>query len=207
MIKILIEQITQTLTKNRDISEQIAHVTTFLRDTKYLFNQGTEVINSKSLKIFATFQPFLNDNQSENVDCRYISEREKLKNPLKYGINPKTFKILNKINQEMVTNGHKEALGVGTPFDEHFMVMMSELIFEREKPILSGFGRIVNAFRADGLMHLQRNEAAISIIAEYVYKALLDDEGINTFIYIEQIHGSLIKFIGLLNEDPSLFST
>ncbi len=53
--------------------------------------------------------------------------------------------------------------------------MMSELLFEKEKPILSGFNRIVNSFKADGLMHLQRNEAAISIIAEYIYKALLDD--------------------------------
>jgi hypothetical protein len=66
-------------------------------------------------------------------------------------------------------------LGIGTPFDEHFMVMMSELIFEKDKPILSGFNRIVNSFKADGLMHLQRNEAAISIIADYIYKALLDD--------------------------------
>lgn len=56
-------------------------------------------------------------------------------------------------------------------------------------------------------MHLQRHEASISIIADYIYKALLDDEGINTFIYIEQIYASLLKFIGLLSEDPSIFST
>jgi hypothetical protein len=56
-------------------------------------------------------------------------------------------------------------------------------------------------------MHLQRNEATISIIAEYIYKALLDDEGTQTFAYIDQIYSSLIKFVALLNEDPSLFST
>jgi hypothetical protein len=159
------------------------------------------------LKIFATFQPFLNDNQSEDVDCRYISEHEKLKNPLKHGINPKTFRVLTRINQEIVEGARREALGIGSPFDERFMLMMSELLFEKERPILGGFTRIVNAFKAEGLMQLQRKEAAISIIAEYIYKALLEDEGVNTFIYIEHIHASLIKFIGLLNEDPSLFST
>lgn len=43
-------------------------------------------------------------------------------------------------------------------------------------------------------------------MTEYIYKALLDDEGLNTLLYIDQIHTSLIKFIGFLNEDPSLFS-
>lgn len=107
LVKILIEQIVQTLTKNKDISEQTALVTSFLRDTKYLFNQGSEIINSKSLKVFATFQPFLNEIQSENVDCRYIAEKEKLKNPLKYGISPKTFKIISKINQNIASYSPK----------------------------------------------------------------------------------------------------
>ncbi len=182
-------------------------MTSFLRDTKYLFNQGSEIINSKSLKVFATFQPFLNEIQSENVDCRYISEKEKLKNPLKYGISPKTFKIVSRINQDIASFSNKDQYSFGTPFDESYMVMMSELIFEKDKPILSGFNRIVNSFRADGLMPLQRHEAAISITAEYIYRALLDDEGFNTLLYLDQIHGSLIKFISYLNEDPSLFST
>ena len=55
------------------------------------------------------------------------------------------------------------------------MVMMSELLFDKEKPILSGFSRIVSSFKADRLILLQRHEAAISIMAEYIYKALLDD--------------------------------
>ena len=129
LLKLLAEQIAQTLTKNKDISEQMALMTSFLRDTKYLFNQGTEIINAKSLKIFATFQPFLNDIQSENVDCSYISEKEKLKNPLKYGINPKTFKLLSNINKSIVTHASKDNYSFGTAFDEDFMVMMSELIF------------------------------------------------------------------------------
>ena len=108
LLKILAEQIVQTLTKNKDVSEQMAFITSFLRDTKYLFNQGIEIINAKSLKVFATFQPFLNEIQSENVDCTYISEKEKLKNPLKYGINPKTFKILSTINKNIVTKATKD---------------------------------------------------------------------------------------------------
>lgn len=52
---------------------------------------------------------------------------------------------------------------------------MSELLFDKEKPILSGFSKIVSSFKADRLILLQRHEAAISIMAEYIYKALLDD--------------------------------
>jgi hypothetical protein len=102
-----------------------------MRDTKYLFNQGTEIINSKSLKIFATFQPFLNELQSENVDSKYISEREKLKNPFKYGINPKIYKLLSKVNNQIVECSASQKKGLGTPYDESFMIMMSELIFEK----------------------------------------------------------------------------
>lgn len=54
-----------------------------------------------------------------------------LKNPLKYGINPKTFKIISKINQDLVGFSDKEPHSYGTAFDEGFMVMMSELIFEK----------------------------------------------------------------------------
>lgn len=48
----------------------------------------------------------------------------------------------------MVEGARKEALGIGSPFDERFMLMMSELLFEKERPILGGFTRIVNAFKA-----------------------------------------------------------
>lgn len=34
-------QITQTLTKNIDISNYLAYYTPLLRDTKYMFNQGS----------------------------------------------------------------------------------------------------------------------------------------------------------------------
>lgn len=60
LLRVLIEQITQTLTKNVEVSNQMAYYTPLLRDTKYMFSQGGEMINSKTLKTFASFQPFLN---------------------------------------------------------------------------------------------------------------------------------------------------
>lgn len=39
-MKILVQQITQTLSKNNDVSNQMAYYTPLLRDTKYMFNQG-----------------------------------------------------------------------------------------------------------------------------------------------------------------------
>jgi hypothetical protein len=45
----------------------MAAYTPLLRDTKYMFNQGGEMINSKTLKTFASFQPFLNYQQSVDV--------------------------------------------------------------------------------------------------------------------------------------------
>ena len=49
LVKILIEQITQTLTKGREISEQVALMTSFLRDTKYLFLSIYRFISKQSL--------------------------------------------------------------------------------------------------------------------------------------------------------------
>lgn len=53
------------------------------------------MINSKTLKMFASFQPFLNEEQSRKVDSPYICESEKIKNPKKYGISPKLFKLID----------------------------------------------------------------------------------------------------------------
>ena len=108
LFRILIEQITQTLTKNKDLSNHMAYYTPLLRDTKYMFNQSGEIISSKPLKIFASFQPFLNDEQSKGVDSISISEIEKLKNPLKYGIEPKMFKILDSIQTTLLSKSEED---------------------------------------------------------------------------------------------------
>ena len=55
---------------------------------------------------------------------------------------------------------------------------------------MNAFNRIVCSFKADGLMLLQRHEAAISMMAEYIYKAVLDDEGFNTLLYLDQKNNS-----------------
>lgn len=129
-----------------------------MRDVKYLFNQSSEIINSKSLKVFATFQPFLNDYQSVATACKYLSESEKLKNPEKYHINPLTLKIMAKINLEITSSLCKEERDdTQTPFNESFMTMMSALIFDKEKSIMSGFNRIVDSFKVDGLMQLKKH--------------------------------------------------
>lgn len=39
-MRVFLQQITQTLTKNGDLSNQMAIYTPLLRDTKYMFNQG-----------------------------------------------------------------------------------------------------------------------------------------------------------------------
>lgn len=50
----------------------MAIYTPLLRDTKYMLNQGGEMINSKTLKTFASFYPFLNEQQSKDVVSSYI---------------------------------------------------------------------------------------------------------------------------------------
>ena len=40
LLKILIQQITQTLTKNSELSNQMAIHTPLMRDVKYMFSQG-----------------------------------------------------------------------------------------------------------------------------------------------------------------------
>lgn len=40
LLRILVQQTTQTLTKNTDLSNQMALYTPLLRDTKYMFNQS-----------------------------------------------------------------------------------------------------------------------------------------------------------------------
>lgn len=74
LIKVLIEQITQTLTRDSDVSYSVAIATGYLRDTKQMFAPSGELINNKTLKTFASHQPFLNEIQSQGVTCKYISE-------------------------------------------------------------------------------------------------------------------------------------
>lgn len=40
LLKILIQQITQTLTKNKELTDQMAFYTPLMRDVKYMFSQG-----------------------------------------------------------------------------------------------------------------------------------------------------------------------
>lgn len=65
LVKILLEQILQTIKKNKIVSERVGLSTSLLKDLKYIFNPAGEVVNTKSLKQFAScYQPFLNSVQS-----------------------------------------------------------------------------------------------------------------------------------------------
>lgn len=68
------------MTKDPISSYRASLSTSLLKDLKYIFNPAGEVLNTKSLKQFASYQPFLNNVQSEGVNSDIISEREKLKN-------------------------------------------------------------------------------------------------------------------------------
>ena len=103
LIKSLIEQITQTLTKNSEVSRSVAHTTGFLRDTRQLFSASGELISNKTIKNFVSHQPFLNEVQSRNVQCEYISEIERVKYPERYNLDPKVYKLINAINWKIAS--------------------------------------------------------------------------------------------------------
>jgi hypothetical protein len=87
----------------------MANYTPLLRDTKYMLNQGGEMINSKTLKTFASFYPFLNYQQSKGVDSPYICESEKIKQPKKYNISPKLFKLIDSALSILQSKSEDEA--------------------------------------------------------------------------------------------------
>ena len=126
-----------------------------------MFNQSGEIISSKPLKIFASFQPFLNDEQSKGVDSIYISEIEKLKNPLKYGIEPKMFKILDSIQTTLLSKSEEDIFSF---LDEEFITSMSYLLKLNSGAMSIGFPTFVDSLKIDTLLTLKKQEAAISII-------------------------------------------
>ena len=101
LLRILIQQITQTMTKNPELSEQMAYYTPFIRDVKYMFTQGGEIIGSKPLKQFVSFQPFLNGQQSQGVDSSLICESEQIIK-CSNGIDPFLFCLINRVNNILI---------------------------------------------------------------------------------------------------------
>jgi hypothetical protein len=67
LTKMLVEQITHSVKKNPDLAEQVAIYSPLLRETRHLFNPSRELVNNKTLKTFATYQPYLNTLQSEGM--------------------------------------------------------------------------------------------------------------------------------------------
>ena len=107
LLKILVQQITQTLTRNSELSNQMAIYTPLMRDVKYMFSQGGEIIGSKPLKMFVSFQPFLNEEQSRNVESEFVCESEKILN-CSDGVDPFLFTLIQEANR--ILNSRAETL-------------------------------------------------------------------------------------------------
>lgn len=87
--------------------------------------------------------------------------------------------------------------------------MMSELIRSPAPSVFYGFGRLLSSFRVGSshdIIHIKRIEAAMTMLSEYIYKILVDDEGLFTVLNIDQIYTALINITNCLSKDPSAFT-
>ena len=72
-----------------------------------------------------------------------------------------------------------------------------------------GFGRMLNSFREGGgndIVHLKKVEAGMTMISEYIYKVLIQDNGLYTVLNLDQIYSALINITNNLSKDPSAFT-
>lgn len=119
LMKLLIQQLTQSVTRDSRLSEQLAVYSPLLRESRFLFNPSKELVNPKTLKIFASFEPVLNAQQSAGVsNCQFVSDVAKVADPKRYGLDVKVHKLINTVSCK-ISFGE---------FDEEFILFMSELI-------------------------------------------------------------------------------
>lgn len=72
-----------------------------------------------------------------------------------------------------------------------------------------GFSRMLNSFRAGGgndIVYLKKIEAGMTMISEFIYKGLLQDNGLYTVLNLDQIYAALINITNNLSKDPSAFT-
>ena len=192
LTKMLVEQMNLTVNKTPALAEQVAIYSPLLRETRHLFSPSRELVNNKTLKIFATYQPYLNAIQSECMQdsgLEYIAEVVKTKNPLLYKLDIKAHKIMNIINLKIMNS----------VYDEEFILLMSELIID-DKPIFMGINRLVSVLKSPDL---KRNEAVQMMLYEYIYKTMVEDDGLLTLLHIDQISAALL---GASNEERQSYS-
>lgn len=60
-----------------------------------------------------------------------------------------------------------------------------------------GLNRVVEALKN---LNLRRNEAALVMLMDYLYKVLLEDEGMTTVLYLDQIFSALLPISKALRE-------
>ena len=83
------------------------------------------------------------------------------------------------------------------------------MIRNRGPSVFYGFGRVMNGFRVGSshdIIYLKRIEAAMTMLSEYIYKVLVEDEGLFTVLNIDQIYTALINITNCLTKDPSAFT-
>jgi|JI6StandDraft_1071083.scaffolds.fasta_scaffold09415_11 hypothetical protein len=179
LLRLLIQQLTQSVTRDGRLSEQLAVFSPLLRETRFLFNPSRELVNPKTLKIFASFEPVLNVQQSEGVEnCQFISDVLKVNDPKKYGIDVKVHRLVNTVSSKIYCN----------ELDEEFILFLSELLL-CDKVTTIGLNRVVEALKT---LNLRRNEACLVLLMDYLYKVLLEDEGMTTVLYLDQIFSALL---------------
>ena len=110
------------------------------------------------------------------------------------------FKIFDSIQTILLSKSEEELL---SPFDEEFITSISCLLSLNDGSISLGLNNLIDALKIDHLLTLKKQEAAISMICEYIYKIFLEDEGLNTVYYMDQLHSSLLKISTWLKEDKT----
>lgn len=87
--------------------------------------------------------------------------------------------------------------------------MMSEVLRNGDKLPMYGFSRMLNSFKEGSgkdIVHLKKIEAGMTMVSEFIYKVLLQDNGLYTVLNLDQIYSALINITNSLSKDPSAFT-
>jgi hypothetical protein len=102
----------------------------------------------------------------------------KINQPKKYGIDIMVYKVINAISGKIAF----------AEFDEEFIIFMSELLLA-DYTTTVGLNRMVEALKT---LSLRKNEAVVIMLEDYIYKVLLEDDGMATMLYLDQIFNSIM---------------
>lgn len=72
-----------------------------------------------------------------------------------------------------------------------------------------GCGRMLSSFRQGGgndIVYLKKIQAGMTMISEFIYKVLIQDNGLYTALNLDAIYSALINITNSLSKDPSAFT-